>query len=304
MYASLSVAATAGRARGSVPPDAPVHSMRSVSNHLRTEPGRRYDQLKSVSGSVEIAAWAIVGGADTTSGDIHVSEEAAVGPVRSISGNVVVGNKAWIRSAKTVSGHITLGRDVQVEEGVKSTSGTINTGHGCRIQGDVNSVSGDIALHATEVEGNIHVVSSDLTVAADSTVGGRRSPAPADERVVPPATHRHRGACARRRGAGVRITGRAVRAHYRAYRADPGRQPNGIRHAASTTAAASTDAAGGHVRPWHPVCSMGPPDDRRLHHDRQHWMQLQQPLRRWLGQRAPLRRRLLRVRGQDSAALG
>jgi len=94
MYASLSVAATAGRARGSVPLDAPVHSMRSVSNHLRTEPGRRYDQLKSVSGSVEIAAWAIVGGADSTSGDIHVSEEAAVGPVRSISGNIVVGNKA------------------------------------------------------------------------------------------------------------------------------------------------------------------------------------------------------------------
>lgn len=71
-----------------------------------------------------------------------------------------------------MSGHITLGRDVQVEEGVKSTSGTIKTGHGCRIQGDVNSVSGDIVLHATEVEGNIHVVSSDLTVAAGSKVGG------------------------------------------------------------------------------------------------------------------------------------
>lgn len=172
MFASPSVAAAAVRTRVSVPLDAPVHSMRSVSNHLRTQPGRRYGQLESVSGGVEIAPWAIVGGADTTSGHIHVHEEAAVGPVRSISGNVVVGNKAWIRSAKTVSGHITLGRDVQVEEGVKSTSGTIKTGHGCRIQGDVNSVSGDIALHATEVEGNIHVVSSDLTVAADSKVSG------------------------------------------------------------------------------------------------------------------------------------
>lgn len=86
MYASLSVAAAAGRARGSVPPDAPVHSMRSVSNDLRTQPEWRYECLKSVSGDVTIAARAVVGSAVTTSGDIHVHEEAAVGPVSSTSG--------------------------------------------------------------------------------------------------------------------------------------------------------------------------------------------------------------------------
>jgi len=172
MYASPSVAATAGRTRGLAPLDTPAHSLRSVSDDLRTQPGRRYGQLESVSGDVKIAARAIVGGATTTSGDIHVHEEAAVGPVSSVSGDLVVGNGAWVRSAETVSGDITLGLNVDVDEGVKSTSGTIRTGRGCRIQGDVKSVSGDIVLYATEVEGNIHVVSSDLTVAAGSQVSG------------------------------------------------------------------------------------------------------------------------------------
>ncbi len=172
MYASPSVAANAGRTRGVAPLDVPAPSMRSISDDLRTHPGRRYGQLESVSGDVRIAARTIVGGAATTSGDIHVHEEAAVGPVSSISGDLVVGNAAWVRSAETVSGDITLGLNADVDEGVKSTSGTIKADHGCRIKGDVESVSGDIVLHATEVEGDIHVVSSDLTVAAGSQVSG------------------------------------------------------------------------------------------------------------------------------------
>lgn len=172
MYTSPSVAASAGGARGTAPLDAPAPTLRSISDDLRTHPGRRYGQLESISGNVRIAARAIVEGAATTSGDIQVHEEAAVGPVRSISGNLTVGAQAWVRRAETVSGHIALGLGVEVEEGVQSTSGTIKTDHGCRIKGDVTSTIGDIVLLGTEVEGDIHVVSGDLTVTAGSRVSG------------------------------------------------------------------------------------------------------------------------------------
>jgi len=145
----------------------------TVNKSVKIEAGTEASGASSVNGSITVGADAIVTGAvKTVNGSIRIAAGASIEKASTVNGSVKLADNVKAHSLRTVNGSVQVGESVTIDGEIDAVNGKIRVGAGTTVEDSVSNVNGQIRLSGAQIGGDVSTVSGDISVVEGTVVEG------------------------------------------------------------------------------------------------------------------------------------